>query len=73
MLAGVYILLFLAKKTLLHFANLREQNLLIGASHDLFFQHKSTAFFLGMFLVTIIFYFISVYKCAHSYLRHELC
>lgn len=46
--AWVSILLFLAKKTLLHFASQREQNLLISASHDLFPQHKSTGLSLGM-------------------------
>lgn len=67
MLALVSILLFLAKKILLRLVSLREQNLLISASHDLFFQHKSTGFFLGILLFITIFFSISAYKDAHSY------
>lgn len=73
MLALVSILLFLAKKILLHFVSLREQNLLISASHDLFPQHKSTGLFLGMLLFITIFFSISAYKDSHSYFHHELC
>lgn len=73
MLAWVSILLFLAKKILLDIASLREQNLLISASHDLFFQHKSTGLFFGMLLVISIFFSISACKDAHSYFYRELC
>jgi hypothetical protein len=69
MLAWVSILLFLAKRTLLHFASLREQNLLISATHDLFFQHKSTGFLLGMLWYSHLFsLFLSTMMQIHNYM-----
>jgi hypothetical protein len=71
--AWVSILLFLAKKTLLHFASRREQNSLISASQGLFPQHESMGLSLGMLCYKHPFFpLCSVYSRTDSYLYHDL-